>query len=304
MPSIAAALVVGPAAFALLTFAPVPRMMAIAAAMVLAGAAACSGPSLAAIVRGRRAGRASQVRSVLRMIELSASVDDLLLVLLVLVAFPLFRGDFGVAATVFAAGVVGGAAFGGVTWLFLGGTAGEDERLLLGLAMLAVIAGFAEWLSLSPAGVAATSAAVLVNLPGERMSRLVSAVKRVERPAVVILMTMIGLRITGDLSWIFAPLVVLFTLVRVAVKAWAGAWLQGAAPGVRSTRRWGLGLAPMGTLGMVVVLGVSQAWQHELARTLLAAAAAASLLSEIIAPWLMLRLLRTIGMSAARSTAA
>lgn len=270
----------------------------VAASLALAAVAAGSGPSLAAIVRGRRAGRAARARSSLRMVELSAGVDDMLVVLLAVVAFPVLSGAPHAALALMAATLAGGVLLGGATWLFLGGAATEDERLLLGLGMLAFIAGFAEWLGLSPAVVAAIAAATLVNLPGARMDRLLSAVRRVERPAVVILMTLIGFDVAGGFTWIFVPLLVVLTLVRVAMKAWAGSAFQGripGAPGLHASPRWGLGLAPMGTLGLVVVLSFFHVGGTELTRALLAAAAAASVANEIAAPWLMVRLLRSVG---------
>src|SRR5690606_16111131 len=122
----------------------------------------------------RRAGRASQARPVLRMIEFSAGVDDVVVVILATLAFATFRTTVEPTAPLgwIATSVGGGAAFGAVTWLFLGGRAAEDERLLLGLGMLVFIAGFAGWLYFSPAAIAAVSAMVLVNLPGGRATEL------------------------------------------------------------------------------------------------------------------------------------
>src|SRR5690606_33291929 len=126
------------------------------------------------------------------------------------------------------------------TWLFLGGKAAEDERLLLGLGMLVFIAGFAGWLYFSPAAIAAVSAMVLVNLPGNRAKQLMDAVRRVERPAVVILMAVIGYHATGRITWLFFPLVVGLTLVRILSKRFAGVFVDRVplAPGLRTYPRW------------------------------------------------------------------
>ncbi len=306
-PGAAAAVMVGAVALGVLSVASdLSGVSCLAVAAVVGAAGASSGPSLAALVRSRRAGRASEVRSVLRMVELSTGVDDALVVLLALVAFPLLYasnngGDAILIASVFIAGLVGGVGLGATIWLFLGGTATENERLLLGLAMLAVIAGFAEWLSLSHAAVAATAAVALVNLPGERFALLVSAIRRVERPAVVILMTLIGVEAGTQLHWVFFAMLAVLTVLRIGVKVWTGRLVPRTvpgAPGLRASRLWGLGLAPMGTLGVVVVVELMQALPDPLTRSLLAAAAAASLLCEAVAPWLMLRLLRSLSGSA------
>jgi hypothetical protein len=222
-----------------------------------------------ALVRTRRAGRASNVRPALRMLELSAGLDDILVVVLAMLAFTLVRTrpEPIAPASLVALSLAGGALLGAVTWLFLGRRASEDERMLLGLAMLTFTAGFASWLELSPAVVAAISAVVVVNLPGDRMGSLLRAVSRVERPAAVILMTVMGFEIAGAFSWLTLSLLAAMTLLRLAAKVVGARLVAGpipGAPGMSTTPLWGLGLAPL-----------------------------ASLLGEIAGPWLLLRLIRS-----------
>lgn len=298
-PAIATAVVVGGLGCAVLLYSGTGSIEAFAAGLVLAAAAASSGLTLVAMVRARRPGRSSRVRPVLRMIEFSAGIDDIGVVLFAMLAFAMFRASAEPVSPLWLIAVAtgGGALLGGVTWLLLGGKATADERLLLGLGMLAFIAGFAGWLHLSPAAVAAISAMVLVNLPGERMAQLVHAVKRVERPAVVILMAVIGFHITGKITWIFFPLVFALTILRLACKRWSGAMVAGVATatqGLRTSRRWGDGLVPQGMLGLMVTLSFYHVWRDDVSRTVLAAVAAASLINEIAAPWLLVRLLRGI----------
>jgi hypothetical protein len=297
VPALTAALVVGGGCLAVMRVAEVPWTQALAAAFVVGGAASSSGPTLAAILRSRRAGRAAHVRGVLRMIEFSAGVDDIVVVVLAVLAFALFRADAASIAPIWfvVLSVLGGAMLGAITWLFLGGRAGDDERMLLSLAMLAFTAGFAGWLDLSPAGVAALAAVVLVNLPGERMAQLVETVHRVERPAVVILMTVIGYHAGGTQSWLVGPLVLTLTLVRWGVKHMTGRWLAGPirrAPGLVASRRWGDGLVPQGTFGLMVCLSFFHVWRDEVSLAVLAAVAAASLLNELAGAWLLLALVR------------
>src|SRR5690606_22101312 len=148
----------------------------------------------------------------------------------------------------------------------------------------------------SPAAVSAVAAATLVNLPGERMRQLFEAVRRVERPAVVILMAVIGFHVSGGLTWIVFPLVLLMTIIRLACKRWVG----NGAPRMRETRGlstsrgWGDGLTPHGTLSLVVALSFFHVWGDDLSRTVLGAIAIASILNEIMAPWLLLRLLKDV----------
>src|SRR5690606_36844833 len=89
-----------------------PALERVAVSAIFGAAAAGSGPSLAAIVRGRRAGRSADARSVLRMIELSASVGDLLVVVLAIVAFPLLSADLVPALGIAAVAAAGGGGLG------------------------------------------------------------------------------------------------------------------------------------------------------------------------------------------------
>ncbi len=298
VPAVSAGLAIGAGAAGLLLYLGTDTTQAGAAAVVLAAVAASSGPTLVSMIRARRPGRSSEARPVLRLIEFSAGIDDLVVVLLAMVAFGVFRlGAPGWTPVLWLlAATGGGGLLGGVTWLFLGGRATEGERLLLGIGMLIFIAGFAGWLYFSPAAVAAIAAMVLVNLPGERMTRLFDAVRRVERPAVVLLMAVIGFHLTGRVTWIFFPLVLGLTAVRLLCKRWAGALVSSVSvmSGLRTGRNWADGLAPQGTLSLLVALGLFYVWQDDLSRTVLAAVTVASVINETLAPWLFLRLLKGI----------
>lgn len=297
-PALGAAIVTAATSVVLLTSLSLSPNQVFSASLVLGAAAASSGPTLAAILRGRRAGRASHVRPLLNMIEFSAGVDDLLVLVLAGLAFAIFRPEghpinhFGFLGITLG----GGAVLGLITWLFLGGrSADEDERLLLGLAMLAFVAGFAAWLKLSPVAVSAIAAMVLANLPGNRMDKFFSAIRRVERPAVVILMTVIGFHISGKLHWIVFPLVFVITVGRLAVKHLAGQEVAGVlpeAPGLSTTPGWADGLASQGILGLLIALSLFQIWYDQISRSVLAAVAIGGVINEVLAPWLLLRLLR------------
>jgi len=297
-PAFGAAVATGVATYGVLALAPdFDPSRAIGAALVIGGAAASSGPTLPAVIRSRLPGRRPRARAMLRMIEFSAGIDDVLTIVLAVLAFALFRvrvEAFGPESLLLAA-VLGGFLLGFVAWLFLGGQAADDERLLFGLAMLAFIGGYAAWLQLAPASVAALSAMMLVNLPGDRGSLLISAVRRVERPALVILMVVIGMHAAGPLLWTAAPLFVLMTAVRFLAKHWAGQLVAGPVAGpmaLSAPRGWALGLISQGNLGLLIALSLYQIQRDDPARTLLAAVAAASIANELIAPSALLQPLR------------
>ena len=122
---------------------------------------------------------------------------------------------------------------------------------------------------------------------------MLNAIRRVERPAVVILMTVIGVHSAGALGLPFALLVVAMTAGRLLAKRGTSGLLPHApAAEGGSNGRWGSGLAPQGTLGLMVALSYFHVWRDDTARTILAAVALASIVNELIAPWLLLRVLR------------
>jgi hypothetical protein len=298
-PAAAAALAVGGLGVLVLVPIGTPITEALACAAVLGAAAASSGPTLAAVLRTRRAGRAARARATLRMIEFSAGVDDAVVIVIVLVGFAMFRsGPEPFASGWFLAlSLGGGVVLGVVMWLFLGGRAREDERMLLGLAMLAFTAGFAGWLLISPAATAAVAGITLVNLPGARAARLVTAVHRVERTAVVIIMTVIGFHAAGVRTLAVIPLVLAMTLIRFGAKHLIGEAASKpvtGAPGLAVGARWTYGLVAQGMLGLVVALSAYHVWRTEAALATLAAVAAASILNELLAPVLLLAMIRRL----------
>jgi hypothetical protein len=302
-PAISAAIVVGAAGVAVLYLFGTPVAEATAGGLVLGAAAASSGPTLAAVLRTRRAGRSAQARSTLRMVELSAGIDDLVVLLFSMLAFALLRPGSDPVAPFWlvALSLLGSVVLGLTIWLFLGGRARQDERLLLGLAMIAFTAGFASWLHLSPAAVAAIAGMALVNLPGDRAALLVRTIRRVERMAVVILMTVIGLHAAGVRGWAVVALIACMTLLRFGAKHVAGEAVSRpipGAPGLLATSRWTYGLVPQGTLGLVIALSFFHVWRDASSLAVLAAVAASSLLNELYSPWLLLALVRRVTASA------
>jgi hypothetical protein len=130
---------------------------------------------------------------------------------------------------------------------------------------------------------------------------LVSAVRRVERTGVVILMTVIGFHAAGVRSLAVVPLVLGMTALRFAVKHAVGEAISGpipGAPGLSAAPRWTYGLAAQGTLGLVVALSSFHVWRSDAALITLAAVAAASVVNELFSPWLLLALIRRLSNTA------
>ncbi|MGM0577234.1 MAG: hypothetical protein ACQEXJ_16025 [Myxococcota bacterium] len=295
-PGVASAAVVGVLGLGMLALAGVEGHRAVAAALVLAAVASVSAPTLPRAARDRPLGRSAPVRGALRMMEFAAGLENLVAVALALLAFAVLRGapdGLGIV-TWWLGSVALGAIAGFCGWLFLGGKATGDERLLLGLGVVAVSAGLGEWLGLSPEGVCAVSGATLVNLPGDRMTRLRLTMERVERPAFVILMALVGFYAAGFGHWAILPLLGLLTVVRGATRWLAGRSGRAAEfeqSDLQAPANWGLGLVTQGGLGLVIALTFYQVWHAPAAGWILVAAAASAVVNEAVGPRLLARAL-------------
>lgn len=271
----------------------VPTLDALAAALIAAAAAAASAPTLAAAIRRRRGGRSPDVLASLRLVELAAGLSNAVTLAAAVLAYGIMRahGD-GLATAFWVLCDLGfGLVTGLLTWLFLGGPARRDERLLFGIAMIAFTAGLAEWFGLSPAALCAVAGATLVNLPGDRMASMAQAIRRLERPALVILMTLAGVYAVQALHLALIPLVLLFTIVRAGALILLARRVNGRlAPstGLAAGHDWGRGMLPQGSLGLVCALAFRQLWPGDAAGWVLAAIAFASVVNEIAAPRVLL----------------
>ncbi len=296
LPGLGVALLTGALAAGLLLSVGLPAVESVAAALITAAGAAASAPTLAAAIRRRRGGRSPETLASLRLMELSAGLSNAITLSAAVLAFGLMRaGAFDALALGWVlCNVALGLITGVLTWLFLGGRARRDERLLLGVGMVAFTAGLAEWFGLSPAALCATAGATLVNLPGDRMASMAQAIARLERPAVVLLMTLAGVYAVQDLPLVTLALVALLTVVRGVAATRIARRVSGSlAPstGLAARPDWGKGLISQGSLGLVCALAFRQVWPGSAAEWALAAIAIASLLNELAAPRVLLAVL-------------
>lgn len=266
---------------------------AITGALITAAAAAVSAPTLAAAIRRRRGGRSPELLASLRLVELAAGLSNAVTLGAAGLAFGLMRAqELGISGAFWVVCDIGfGLLTGLLTWLFLGGPSRRDERLLLGIGMIAFTAGLAEWFSLSPAALCAVAGATLVNLPGDRMASMAQAIRRLERPALVILMTLAGVYAVQVPHLALIPLVLLLTLVRGGTLVFLARRVTGRlapATGLAAGHDWGKGTIAQGSLGLVCALAFRQLWPGEAADLALAAIAIASVVNEIAAPRILL----------------
>lgn len=90
LPALMAAVVVGLVSLGILLMAGLAPDRARGAALIMAAAAAGSGPTLAALVCARQADRAACMRTTLHMVELSAAIGNAATLMLAVLAFALF----------------------------------------------------------------------------------------------------------------------------------------------------------------------------------------------------------------------
>lgn len=287
----------------------VPLSSAAAAAAVLGATAATSAPTLAAAVRRRTRASRNPVLSSLRMAEFSAGMDAGLALVAGMVAFAVLAHGSGGhnALTWCGLTLAGGGAVGLISWLFLGASLSNDERLLLGVGMIAFAAGLGGWLNLSPAVVGAVAGVTLVNLPGDRMTLLQRALAQVERPALVVLLVTLGYYSAGVFGWLMLLLVPLLTAGRAFVKVQVARKFHGEITGfagLRTAPEWGFGLISQGHLGPVLALGLALVWHDPLALQILASVALAGVVNEFAAPIALQRLLEGAARPGGRETTA
>jgi hypothetical protein len=276
----------------------------VAAALVLGGAAAASSPTLAAAIRRRRGGRSRTLAPTLRLLQFTAGLTNAVTIAFAAAGFAVFAYGFGELPPMIWLGatIAVGVATGVATWLFLGGPSSDDERLLLGIAMIAFGAGIGTWLRLSPTAISAIAGAVLVNLPGDSSELFRRTLQRIERPAVVILMTVIGVYIAGVASWLVLALLGLMSVARAYILIVTARRVGRAMPlsaGMSADADWAFGLVPQGVLGLVIALGFMRAWQTPHAVEVLAAVALGSIVNELAATRAMRE---ALGLGARKST--
>lgn len=148
-----------------------------------------------------------------------------------------------------------GATIAALTFAILQTAKRGPEFLVLSLGSIAFAAGAAGYLHLSSVVVTFIAGALLNNFPGEYHTRLRDTLRRLERPIILLLLVIIGAlwQLSDWRGWLLMPV---FVCARLAGKWWATHPLLLSNQQSRFTQeeRYALGLSPMGTLAIAIVI--------------------------------------------------
>lgn len=241
----------------------------------LAGALGICGAASAAAAEDDRAQPAHTLASQI------ATLDDLLPVavggLLLVVAQPLDPLQqvrlAGLALLVW--GLLAGAG-----WLLFERARGGAERGVYVIGLLAVVAGSAAYLRLSPLAAGAIVGWLWRVLPGHAADIVGDGMRRLQHPLVTLLLVGAGAQVVLDglAIWLFAPLLV-FRLAGKVMGGWGAAKVVGdVAPA-----DLGAYLISPGLIGIASALMIQQALGNDTGIAILSAVVGASLAAELLA---------------------
>ena len=166
----------------------------------------------------------------------------------------------------------------GAAWLLVSGAASETEQRVFTVALLLLLGGAADYLSLSSLLSGLVAGLFLERVGGPAREAISRDVLQFERPLVALVLLVIGARV--DLTPASIGLGVAFLLLRSGGKVVSG-WLAARVAGV-AARHVGGGLLSPGVLGLAFALNAVRATGPEGAMVL-AAATVGIVGSELIA---------------------
>jgi len=304
------ALAVGIPAWFWLRAWPADTREILVAALVLAAAAACSTPAPLDMLALDRRYAASPVLRMLRHLAEMGELPALLLFGLALCGRhrePVIPGQPSLAFLQWLGlALVLGLLFGGVLSLLPRvGKVGTGRLLVGGLAAAFFFGGMARYLHLSPLFVGLLAGITVANVPGPRR-RVQALVHRLEGPFMMFLLLVAGAAATlasplglgvGGLLAAAAALVAL----RLLGKALAGLVLARTTHALRNPPPgFGLGLVAQGGIAAALALDYLESGPGPFTSVVLAATTFAVLVTELAAPWMILRVLRGEGRGTAR----
>ncbi len=296
------ALAVGLPAWLWLRAWPADLRETLVAVLVLAAAAACSTPAPLDMLALDRKYAGSPVLRMLRHLAEMGELPALALAGLALCwrqRTPVIPGTHGLYLVQWLGLAVGiGLLFGGALALLPRvGKVGTGRLLVGGLAATFFFGGMARYLHLSPLFVGLVAGITVANLPGPRR-RVQALVHRMEGPFMMFLLLMAGAVGTLETplglgaAGVLAAAAVLVVL-RLVGKGFAGVLLARTTHALRNPPAgFGLGLVAQGGIAVAVALDYLEAGPGPFSSFVLAATMFAVLVTEMVAPWMILRVLR------------
>ncbi|MCC6623989.1 MAG: hypothetical protein IT385_22215 [Deltaproteobacteria bacterium] len=175
-----------------------------------------------------------------------------------------------------------GSALGIIIYALMGVASGRAETNVVTLGAIALAAGAAASLRLSPLVVCFIAGALVANLPGDFKGDMKVAIGRLERPIYLVFLMIAGARWDVG-AWEGWVLMGLFVLARVA-----GRWL-GVRMFVRMNpdelspiERRSLAVSPMGALAVAIVVSAQDLYQGGSVPWIVTAVLAGAVVNEVI----------------------
>jgi len=173
-----------------------------------------------------------------------------------------------------------------VVYVALRGTDSGGEKTSLLLGSVALTAGLAGYLSLSPLVISFFAGILLRNLPGEDKLELARTLRRLERPIYLLFLVIVGAlwQIQDWRGWALLPF---FVIARFAGR-WVGARIARSLPederpdALAHTEDRDLALPPMGQLSLAFVVTAQTLYESPAVRAIVTAVVGGSVLVEIV----------------------
>jgi NhaP-type Na+/H+ or K+/H+ antiporter len=148
-----------------------------------------------------------------------------------------------------------GGVLGILTYILMRGATSPAEEMALLLGSVALSAGMAGYLGISPLVACAIAGALLTNLPHKRMRELREIIVQVERPLYLIFLLVAG-ALWDPSAWQGWALVPVFVLARVGGKL-IGAHIakRTGPPDLPDASTLGLALSPQSPISIATIVG-------------------------------------------------
>lgn len=148
-----------------------------------------------------------------------------------------------------------GGVLGILTYILVRGASSRAEEMALLLGSVALSAGMAGYLGISPLVACAIAGALLTNLPNKRMAELREIIVEVERPLYLIFLLVAG-ALWDPSAWQGWALVPVFVLARVGGKLIGAHLSKRTGPAdLPDAGTLGLALAPQSPISIATIVG-------------------------------------------------
>ena len=283
--------------FAISAYAGLEKNMAYIPALAISGVAACTAQTSLAMIAPDIASRKKNIINLLRFIS---SIDGLVAVLVLGVVFMLRPAVMSAESfSILSQGANVGAIlllccgllflFG----LFLSGRMGENETVLVVIAMVVITSGAASMINFSPLLANAFLGICLVNLARNK-EQIFNMLVGIEKPIYLLVLIFLGVSWEMDSPWMIIPALG-YGFSRAVGKVSGGFILRYSGKGLRPfPRLLGLGLLSPGGLSLAILLDFYQGFPETLVSSILSIVLLGIVITDVISPHLVGPIIRSV----------